>query len=112
MSPTPTHPETQRSGLMTALVAGALIALLAAVVYLFVQIDKVQTDMAKMKESIMTELTNQKDASSVTKAAQEKHLESLRTQLQEEQTKASAAAKNMSAQAQREAIAHADTLTR
>ena len=41
MSPTPTFqpPEPQRSGMLTALVAGALITLLAANIYLYVQID-------------------------------------------------------------------------
>jgi hypothetical protein len=37
----------QRSGLTTALVAGAMIALLAAIVYLFVQMDHLQGDMAR-----------------------------------------------------------------
>ena len=39
---------------MTALVAGALIALVAAIIYLFVQLDHVRTDMAKMKETFIT----------------------------------------------------------
>ena len=44
MSPTPTYEPPQRSGLMTALVAGAIIALVGANIYLYVQIDHVRTD--------------------------------------------------------------------
>ena len=52
MSPTPTYqpPEPQRSGMLTALVAGALIALVAANIYLYVQIDHVRTDVANVRE--------------------------------------------------------------
>ena len=60
MSPTPLFtepPQPQRSGLLTALVAGALIALVAANIYLYVQIDHVRTDVTKMHESLMTELS-------------------------------------------------------
>ena len=60
-SPMYTEPQ-QRSGMATALVAGAMIALLAAVIYLFVQMDHLQTDLAKMKEQFNNELTTQKDA--------------------------------------------------
>ena len=34
---------------MTALVAGAIIALVGANIYLYVQIDHLRTDMAKMR---------------------------------------------------------------
>lgn len=112
MSPISNQPDSQRSGLITALMAGLMIALLAAVVYLFVQVDKVQTDMAAMKESVMTELSSQKQLSSATKAAQEKHLETLKAELLDEQTKVAAQAKTMSAEAQKQANAHTDALTR
>ena len=73
---TPMYTEPpQRSGLTTALVAGATIALLASVIYLFVQLDRLQTDMAKMKEQFNNELTNQKESSSVATAAHQKRIE-------------------------------------
>jgi hypothetical protein len=104
----PTYSEQPRSGLLTALVAGAIIALVAAVVYLFVQMDHLQTDMAKMRESLQTELTNQKDLSSVATAAQQKHLQQLRDELDASRTQN----KNLSAQAQKEAIAHTDAIAK
>lgn len=111
MSPTPTYvppPEPQRSGLMTALVAGAIIALVAANIYLYVQIDHVRTDMAKMQDSLKTEISNLKDASSVTTAAQQRHLETMKEELQAARTQA----QNMSAQAKQEALARADLLAK
>ena len=44
------QPQPERSGLMTALTAGAIIALVAANIYLYVQIDHMRTDMAKVRE--------------------------------------------------------------
>lgn len=103
-------PQQQRSGLMTALVAGALIALLAAVIYLFVQLDRVQTDMAKMKETFNSELTNQKDASSVTTAAHQKKIETLKEELETARTQLNSEAKSLSAQAKLEANAKTEAL--
>lgn len=110
---TPMYTEPpQRSGLATALVAGAMIALLAAVVYLFVQMDHMQTDMAKMKETFSNELSNQKDATSVTSAAHQKRIDTLKEELETARTQLNSEAKNLSAQAKLEATAHADALAK
>ena len=84
MSPTPTYqqPEPQRTGMMTALVAGALIALVAANIYLYVQVDHLRTDVAKVREGLMTEVSNLRDASSVTSASQMRHIETLKEELE------------------------------
>ena len=111
-TPTFMEPQPQRSGLATALVAGAMIALLAAVIYLFVQIDHLQTDMAKMKENFSTELTNQKDASSVAAASHQKRIETLKEELEATRNQASQQAKSLSAQAKLEANAHAEQLAK
>ena len=75
MSPTPSYqePQPKSSGLLTALVAGALIALVAANIYLYVQIDHLRADVSKVRESLSTELSNLRDASSVTTASQLRH---------------------------------------
>lgn len=112
MSTMYTPEPQQRSGLTTALVAGAMIALLAAVIYLFVQVDHMQTDMAKMKEQFSTELTSAKDASSVEAAAHQKRIEDLKTQLETTRSQLDAESKNLSAQAKVEATAHADQITK
>jgi hypothetical protein len=37
----------------TAILTGAIVALLAANVYLYLQLDRVRTDMAKLRESVL-----------------------------------------------------------
>jgi len=108
VSPTPSYPqpEPQRSGLMTALVVGALIVLVAANVYLYTQIQNMRTDMAKQREALMTELSNLRDASSVTSQSQARHLETLK----EELAAAQAQARSLSGQAKAESIAHSEQI--
>jgi hypothetical protein len=113
VSPTPTYQEPQKSsGLLIALVAGALIALIAANIYLFVQIDHVRTDVAKVRESLSTELANLRDASSVTTASQSRHLENMKADLEAARIKARDDARQLSSQAKAESQAHADQLAR
>ncbi|HEX3748233.1 MAG TPA: hypothetical protein VHW09_30095 [Bryobacteraceae bacterium] len=110
-SPMYTEPQP-RSGLSTALVAGAMIALLAAVVYLFVQMDHLQTDMAKMKEQFNNELTTATNASTVATAAHQKRIDTLKEQLESTKSELSNETKQLSAQAKLEASAHADAITK
>jgi F0F1-type ATP synthase membrane subunit b/b' len=110
VSPTPTYhlPEPQRSGLMTALVAGAIIALVAANIYLYVQIDHVRTDVSKMHDQIMADVANLRDASSVSAAAQQRHIETLRQELETARNQA----RTLSSQAKVEATARAEQLAK
>jgi chromosome segregation ATPase len=114
VSPTPTYqePQPRSSGLLTALVAGALIALIAANIYLYVQIDHLRADVAKVRESLSTELSNLRDASSVTTASQSRHLETLKTDLEAARSQARDYSRTSSSQAKAEAQAHADQLAR
>ena len=110
MSSTPTYlePPPDHSGLRTALVAGALIALVAANVYLYVQLDHVRTDMSKIRESIMTEVANLRDASSVNTASQARHIETLKEELENARNQA----RTLSSQAKSEAVARTEQLTK
>ena len=114
MSPTPTYQEPQHrtSGLLIALVAGALIALIAANIYLYVQIDHLRADVSKVRESLSTELSNMRDASSVTSASRLRHLETMKADLEASRVKARDEARTLSSQAKAEAQAHADQLAR
>lgn len=114
MSPTPIYqePQPQRSGLMTALVAGAIIALVGANIYLFVQLDHMKTDLAQTHDKLLTELSNLRDASSVNTASQQRHLETLKEELEAARAQARDQARTMSSQAKAEAAAHADQLAR
>lgn len=110
MSPTPTYqpPEPQRSGLMIALVFGAIIALVAANIYLYVQVDHVRTDVSKMHDQIMGEVSNLRDSSSVSTAAQQRRIETLKQELETAQTQA----RSLSSQAKVEANARAEQIQR
>jgi hypothetical protein len=105
-SPTPTfhQPEPQRSSVLPALVAGALIALVAANIYLYVQIDHVRTDVAKVQDKLSNELTTLRDSANVTTEAQKRHLESLK----EELDAARAQARQFASQGKTEAQSYAD----
>jgi len=113
VSPTTyTEPQPPRSPLFTALVAGAIIALVAANIYLYIQIDHVRTDLATLDQSLKTGITNLRDASSVTTAAQQRHLETLKEDLEAARTSLHDQARTMSAQAKAEATARAEQLAR
>jgi hypothetical protein len=99
-------PPSSNSGVKTAVVAGALVALVAANVYLYIQVDKIHTDMAKMQESLMTEITNVRETSTVTTAAQKKHLETLKDELAVARQQATQAA----GQAKSDAVKRAESL--
>jgi DNA repair exonuclease SbcCD ATPase subunit len=111
VSPTPLFtepPQPQRSGLLTALVAGALIAMVAANIYLYVQIDHVRTDVTKVRESLMTELSNLRDASSVTTQSQMRHIETVKEDIESSRQQARA----QTNQAKTEALARAEQLAK
>jgi hypothetical protein len=99
-------PQPQRSGLLTALVAGALIALVGANIYLYVQIDHLRGDIAKVREGLMTEVSNLRDASSVTSQSQMRHIETLKDEL----AAANQTARSATNQAKAEALARAEQI--
>jgi hypothetical protein len=90
---------------MPALVAGAIIALVAANIFLYVQIDHVRTDVAKVQDKLSNELTTLRDSSNVTTEAQKRHLETLKEELEA----ARAQARTAASQGKAEAQAYADT---
>jgi cell division protein FtsB len=98
--------------LFTALVSGALIALVAANIYLYVQIDGMRKDMSKMHDAIATEISNLKDASSVNSAAQARHLEALKEELASARAQAASAAAGAATEAKKESAARVDQLNR
>jgi chromosome segregation ATPase len=97
---------------MTALVAGAIIALVGANIYLFVQLDHMKTDLAQTHDKLLTELSNLRDASSVNSASQQRHLETLKEELEAARTQLRNESRTMSSQAKAEATARAEQLTK
>lgn len=94
------------SGMKTAIMTGAIVALLAANVYLYLQVDRVRTDMAKLRESMLTEISNLRETSSVTNQTARRHIDSLKEELENTRRQAS----TMASQAKAEALKKADQL--
>ncbi|MEO7653113.1 MAG: hypothetical protein ABIZ80_21860 [Bryobacteraceae bacterium] len=90
----------------TAVLVGAVVALLAANVYLYLQVDAVKTEMAKLRESIQTEFSNVKESSTVTSASNRRNIDTLKSELEEARRQANAAA----GRAKTEALTHAEQL--
>ena len=90
------------------MVAGLLIALVVANIYLYVQVVQLRDDLAETKKSLSAGLVNIKDASSVTLAAQQHHIDTLKEDL--EATRRAAA--SMSAEAAAKENAHAEQLVK
>ena len=112
MSPTPYQEPHKPSGLLVALVSGGLIALIAANIYLYVQVDHLREEVAKVSTTLTTELSNLRDASTVTTASQSRHLEKMKEDLEAARAQARDQARSLSSQAKSEAQAHADQLAR
>lgn len=90
------------------LLFGAVIALVAASVILFIQLDRVRTDMAKMQESLQGQIANLREASSLSTATSRQHLDALREELEAARRQAAMAV----GQAKTEALAKAEQLAR
>lgn len=88
----------------TALVAGAIIASLAANGFLLYQVHDLKTDTAKGREIMQNEIDTLKENSTVITATQRKHLDDLKEQLEVQSRQASQAA----SQAKKEALTYAD----
>src|SRR5579859_4015574 len=78
--PAPPPPE-HKSGLMTALAAGAIVASLACNGFLLYQVHDLSTESGKNQSLIQSEIDTLKENSTVMTAAQRKHLDELREEL-------------------------------
>ena len=102
----PPPPPSGASGMKTAVLVGAIVAMLAANVYLYIQLDRLRTDMAKFRELVLTDLTNLRETSSVTNQTARRHIDSLKEELENTRRQAS----TMASQAKAEALKKADQI--
>ncbi len=98
----------KRSSMAIPLLTGGLIAMVAANIFVYIQLDHFRTDAAQRLDKLTATVASMRDASSVSIAAQARHIEALK----EELASASSQARSMSSQAKVEAQAHADQLAR
>jgi hypothetical protein len=87
---------------------GAVIALLAAIIILFVQIDRLGKDLTKLRETTAAEIASVREASSVTTASNRRSLDTLREELEAARRQAAMAV----GQAKTEALNRAETLAK
>jgi chromosome segregation ATPase len=85
---------------------GAVIALLAANVYLFIQVDHLRTDLGKFRDSTLSEISNLRETSSVTTATNRRNLENMKEELEAARRQAAMAV----GQAKTEAVKRAEAL--
>jgi chromosome segregation ATPase len=98
--------QTGGSAVKTALVAGALVALLAANVYLYMQVDHTRAELETVREAFEKDIANLRETSSVTSASNQRHIDTLKQDLEQARRQASAA----SASARTEAMQRAEQL--
>lgn len=106
MNPSPVYAEPKSSGIKTALVAGALVALVAFNIYLYITLDRTRTDLANLREATNNQITKLQEASSVTTASQRRTVENLKEELDTARKQANQAA----GQAKQEALVRAEQL--
>lgn len=103
-SPSFLEPPPEHSGARTALAVGAIIALIAANIYLYVQVDHLRTDMATVHSTVMS----LRDATQVNSASQSRHIDTLKQELDSARNQA----RSLSSQARAEATARAEELAK
>lgn len=101
-------PPDSGASLKTAVLVGAVIAMLVANIYLYTQVDMLKTEISKVRESIATEVTELRQNSSATSAGHRKSIDTLKTELAEARRAAAAAASS----AKNEAEVHADKIAK
>jgi hypothetical protein len=88
--PPPAQPDN--SGLKTAILFGAVIALIAANIYLYLQIDNLKQQLAKVQDSLITEVGRVRETGNVASAATRRNIEDLQGKLAQARQDASQAA--------------------
>src|SRR5882724_9735275 len=97
----PPPADDSGSNLKTAVLAGAVIAMLAANVYLYMQVDVLKTEISKLRESVATEVANLRENSTATTATHRKSLDTLKSELDEARRQAAMASTRSKAEAQK-----------
>ena len=94
-------PERDSSGLKTAVLVGAVVAMLGANIYLYTQVDMLKSEISKLRESLATEVTELRQNSSATSAGHRKSIDTLKSELADARRAASAAASNAKSEAEK-----------
>lgn len=69
------------SNLKSAILIGAVLALVASNIYLYLQVDRLKGDLTKQREALSTEIANVRELASVSTATHRRSIDTLRNQL-------------------------------
>jgi chromosome segregation ATPase len=101
-------PPSGSSRTAIAVLYGIIIALVAASVFLYIQVDRLRGELATLRDSVQAEVTKVQEASSLLGSANQRNLDALREDLENAKRTADAAV----GQAKTEALRHAEQLNR
>jgi len=99
-------PPPAGGGIKIPILFGAVLALVGASVYQFIQMDKLKTELSKTKESLLQEIASAKETSAVSAQTSQRRVEALKGDL----ANAQARANSLAGQARIEAQKHADEI--
>lgn len=108
MSDNYTTGATGGSNVKIAILFGAVIALLAANVYLFLQVDRLRTDLGKMGEALTNQVSAIQQSAQISTQTARRNVETLRDELETARRQAKMAAGEAKVEAQK----HADSLAK
>ncbi|MBZ2180603.1 MAG: hypothetical protein ACK58M_00645 [Acidobacteriota bacterium] len=100
----PPPPPPSSGGMKIPILFGAVIALLGANVYLFLQLDKTKTDIAGLKEAMAREISTVKETSNVTTATSRRYINELKDELESARRQSAMAAGQAKIDAERKAV--------
>ena len=84
-------PESSGSGLKIPILFGAVLALIAANVYLFMKLEENKTDLSKAREQLLTEISNLRESAQISNQTSRRYVETLKADLDSAQRRANAA---------------------
>jgi chromosome segregation ATPase len=104
----PIYPEPPKSNLPLALAGGAIVAMLAGNIYLFIQIQDLKKDAAKTNDAMQAEIEKLEENTTAVGATSRKHAEQLREQIDVSARQSIAAAQAAAERAKREAMSSSE----
>jgi chromosome segregation ATPase len=104
----PIYPEPPKSNLPMALAGGAIVAMLAGNIYLFIQIQDLKKDAAKTNDAMQAEIDKLEENTTAVGATSRKHAEQLREQIDVSARQSIAAAQAAAERAKKEAMSSSE----
>jgi F0F1-type ATP synthase membrane subunit b/b' len=99
--------QPEGTGIKFPILFGAIIALVGANIYLFLQLDKTRTELAKMQDTMSAQISSVRETSSVSTQTAKKNIENLQEKLEAANRQAAA----LTGQAKSDAIKKAEELS-